>query len=254
MTTSEKLLAFVWLAAALLILPLTVLVTDAELRSAYSNGVQLLAAYLAAILCMRASSAFAPGDATRQVWMLMGLGVLAWALGQSYFWMFRLLTGQETSYPSLADVGFLMIGPLFVIALLRFRFAAGLSAPGWALLLSPLVLLASAALAVYINWEGIRSEDLGLQLASIAYSVSDPLLLAVTLLVASGFGRGSIARAWWYVVYGITCFFFANQAYSTLVFHELYASGSPIDAFWPLAFGLIALGAVRSRAAHATDW
>jgi hypothetical protein len=89
---------------------------------------------------------------------------------------------------------------------------------------------------------------LGLQLASIAYSLSDPLLL-----VASGFGRGSIARAWWFVVYGTTCFIFANQAYRSLVFHELHASGSLIDAFWPLAFGLIPRGALRWPAAHAKD-
>lgn len=254
MSTSERLLAYVWLAAVLLILPLSMLPAESALRGSYSNIVQLLAAYLSAFFCLRASSAFSSSDATRQVWLLMGFGVLAWALGQTYFSLYRVLSGQETPYPSLADVGFLMIGPLIVIALLRFRVSAGLSAPGWAWLLAPLVLLASAALAIYINLEGIRSESATLHVVSVAYSLSDPLLLSITLLVASGFGRGSIARAWWYVVYGIACFFFANQAYSTLVFKEMYASGAAIDAFWPLGFGLIALGAMRSRAAQTASW
>lgn len=246
-------LAYVWLLAALLIVPLALAGTDAELRSSYSNGVQLLAAYLSAYFCFRTSHVFPTGNATRQVWLLMGAGVLAWALGQSYFWLYGVLSGQETPFPSPADIGFLMIGPLFVVALLRFRFDAGLAAPLWALLASPLVLLAAAALATHINLAGIQSEDWTLRLVSIAYSVSDPLLLAVTLLVASGFGRGSIARSWWYVVFGITSFFFANQCYSALVFHDMYASGSAIDALWPLAFGFIALGAVRSRAAHSAS-
>lgn len=247
-------LAYVWLLAALLIVPLAFAGADAELRSGYSNAVQLLAAYLAAFFCFRTSSAQSSGSATRQVWLLMGAGVLAWALGQSYFWLYGALSGQETPYPSLADIGFLMIGPLFVVALLRFRFDAGLSAPLWAMLASPLVLLAATALATYINLDGIQSEDAMLRLVSIAYSVSDPLLLSVTLLVASGFGRGSIARSWWYVVFGIGCFFFANQAYSALVFHEMYASGSAFDALWPLGFGLIALGAARARAVQAAAW
>jgi hypothetical protein len=51
-------------AAALLILPLSMLVIDPELRSAFSKGAQLLGALLLAIFCMRASSALAPGDAT----------------------------------------------------------------------------------------------------------------------------------------------------------------------------------------------
>jgi diguanylate cyclase len=254
MSKPERILAYVWLAAALLIVPLSLAGVEADLRSSYSNAVQLLAAYLATLFCFRTSGASPVGSATRQVWFLMGAGILAWALGQSYFWLYGVLSGQETPYPSLADIGFLMIGPLFVVALMRFRFDAGLAAPLWAMLASPLVLLAATALATYINLAGIQSEDATLRLVSIAYSVSDPLLLSVTLLVASGFGRGSIARSWWYVVLGIGCFFFANQAYSTLVFHEMYASGSAFDALWPLGFGLIALGAVRARAAQAAGW
>lgn len=254
MTRSERSLAILWLAAVVLILPLSMLPPESNVRSGYSNGVQLLAAYLSAFLCLRAARGFPAGDATRQVWLLMGLGVLSWALGQSYFTLYRVLSGQETPYPSLADVGFLLIGPLMVIALVRFKIAAGLAAPGWAWLLAPLVLLGSAALTIHINLEGIQSENWILRLVSLAYSLTDPLLLATTLLVASGFGRGSIARAWWFVVYGIACFFFANQAYSALVFNEMYASGAAIDVFWPLGFGLIALGAVRSRASQLSPW
>ena len=254
MSTAEKLLAWVWLLAALLIAALALVGADADLRSSYSNGVQLFAAYVSAFFCFRTSRVFPAGNAARQVWLLMGAGVLAWALGQSYFWLYGLLSGQETPFPSPADIGFLMIGPLFVVALLRFRFDAGLAAPLWAMLAAPLVLLAAAAMATYINLAGIQSEDWAIRLVSIAYSVSDPLLLSVTLLVASGFGRGSIARSWWNVVSGIASFFFANQSYSALVFHDRYASGSAIDVLWPIGFGLIALGAARSRAAHSAGW
>jgi hypothetical protein len=253
MSKLERVLAFAWLAAVLPIVLLAFVEVDAGVRSYYSNAVQLLAAYLCAYLCLRTSAA-ASEATTRQVWLLMGAGVLAWALGQTYFWLYTLISGEETPYPSLADLGFLMIGPLIVVALLRFRFAAGLAAPGWALLLSPLVLLASGAVAAYINLAGIQSDDWALRIVSLAYSVSDPLLLAVTLLVASGFGRGSIARSWWFVVSGIGCYFLANQAYSALTFHELYASGSVFDTLWPIGFGLIALGAVRARAAQTVAW
>ena len=255
MSSAQKTLAYVWLLASLAIVALSFSETDIGLRRNYSNGTQLVAAYLSAFFCFRTCLIFPSGSPLRQVWGLISGGVLAWAMGQTYFWLYSVLNqGQETPYPSLADIGFLLIGPLVVVALLRFRHASGLSAPTWGGVSSLLLLVVSCIVATNYNWEGIESSDLMLRFVSIAYALSDPMLLAVTVWVASGFGRGTIARSWWYVVVGVISFFVANQIYSFMVFNETYESGAMSDVFWPLGFGLIALGAVLSRVAHSRIW
>lgn len=250
MSTIRKWQIGVWLGMSLAIGVLAFVGADEIVRRNYSNIVQLLAASACAAICWRTAWA-CPGGALRQVWALIATGVLAWGAGQAYFWSYSILhAGAETPFPSAADVGFLSIGPLFVVALLRFRYSAGLAAPPWGAAVALLLLSISGAASTYYNWEGISAPDPMLRLVSIAYAVSDPLMLAVTVWVAFGFGRGTIARSWWLVVAGIACFLVANQVYSYLVFNEAYASGAPFDALWPLGFGLIALGAARSRDAY----
>jgi hypothetical protein len=255
MSNAEKLVGGLWLMASLAIAVLFFAGADADLRRHYSNGVQLIAALAAALFCFRTCLVFPSGSPLRQVWILLGAGVLAWALGQSYFWLYSVLNdGQETPFPSFAELGFLLIGPLVAVALLRFRHASGLAAPLWGSLTALVLLIAACAAATAYNWEGIQSADLKLKLVSIAYALSDPIMLAVTAWVAFGFGRGSIARSWWCMAAGIALFFIANQIYSFMVFKEIYESGVATDLFWPLSFGLMAWGAARARSAYSTVW
>lgn len=242
----------VWILVAASIAVLAALDVDAGVRRHWSNLVQLGAAYGCALLCFRTAGLFPPADALRGVWTLFALGVTAWALGQSYFYAYSLIAGGvEAPFPSLADAGFLLIGPLVVFALLRFKAAAGLVAPPLGIVCAVVLGVLSGVVTAHYNAEGLASADLLLRGVSMAYVVFDPAMLAVTTLVAFGFGRGRIARSWWSVVVGIAVFLAANQVYSYLVFSEVYASGVASDALWPIAFGLIAHGALATRSAYA---
>jgi diguanylate cyclase len=254
MSIVQRVLVFLWVAATLAIAALAFTDAEAELRLNYSNGVQLLTAYLSGLLCFRTSRVFPASSPLRHVWSLMGAGVLAWAIGQSYFASYPLLhDGQETPFPSFAEFGYLLIGPLIVFALLRFRRATGLSAPAWGIALAFILLVGAAAAALKFNWEGIQSSDVALGASSLGYALFDPVLLAVTALVASGFAGGGVGKSWWYVVGGIIFYFVANLCYSYMVFNETYQTGSWTDIFWPLGFGLIALGAVATHKAFGDD-
>ncbi|MDS4039936.1 MAG: hypothetical protein RKP20_01995 [Candidatus Competibacter sp.] len=135
-----------------------------------------------------------------------------------------------------------------IIALLILKNATGLVAPAWGKWLSGILLLVFLAVALRTNWAGLTGEGIVLPLVSAGYVLFDPILLAVTVLTASGFAGGSaVGRAWWYVLGGILLYYIANQAYTYLVFIKEYATGSPIDMGWLLGFGLIALAAVMTR-------
>jgi hypothetical protein len=147
----------------------------------------------------------------------------------------------------VADVGFLLIAPLIVIALLNFRRVSELSAPLWGKALAIVTFFVTGAFAIYYNLEGLQSPEIGLLATSLCYTAFDPILLTVTVLIASGFGSNRVGKAWWYVVAGIMLYYIGNLLYTALVFNETYQSGAMTDIFWPLGFGLIGLGAVYAR-------
>jgi hypothetical protein len=243
-----KIFAVIWVLTSLAIVMLALMDYDAMFRLYYSNGVQLFAAYVTAFLCYRTMWVFPSATPLRFVWGLVGSGVLAWALGQTYFAAYPLWhAGTDTPYPSVADVGFLLIAPLIVIALLNFRRISELSAPLWGKALAIMTFFVTGAFAIYYNLEGLKSPDIALLATSLCYTAFDPILLTVTVLIASGFGSNRIGKAWWYVVAGIMLYYIGNLLYTALVFNESYASGAMTDIFWPLGFGLIGLGAVYAR-------
>lgn len=105
----------------------------------------------------------------------------------------------------------------------------------------------SLAVALWANWEGLFEGGVILPVVSAAYILFDPILLGVGILTASTLRRGAIGQTWWYVLSGLLLYFIGNQLYSYLTFTEQYATGSPIDIFWLLGFGLIALAAAMTR-------
>lgn len=248
MTPLSLLVAVVWIAASLLIAVFAMLGEDAQFRLYYSNALQTLLPLAAAMLCYQTMFAFPSGSPLRKVWGLIGSGVLAWGIGATLFAAYPIFNnGAETPYPYYSDIGYLLTGPLMIIALLTFKDATGLVSPAWGKWLSGILLLGLVAIALRINWDGLLGEGIILPLVSTGYVLFDPVLLAVTVLTASAFGGGVVGRAWWCVVGGILLYYIANQAYNYFIFIKEYATGSPVDIGWLLGFGLIAMAAVMTR-------
>ena len=211
MSATTRSIAALWVIATLMLLVFPVLGTPEAFRLYYSNALQTLTSLGSAGVCFYAMAAFPSGSPLRKVWAAIGAGVLAWGIGATVFAAYPLLTGgEETPYPYYSDIGYLATGPLMIIGLLIFKRSTGLESPLWGKLLAL-------------------------------------VLLAVTVLTATGFRGGEVGEAWWYAVAGILLYFIANQAYTFLVLSETYATGHPIDTGWMLGFGLIAWAALKTR-------
>lgn len=118
-------------------------------------------------------------------WRLVSLGVVAWTLGQVYWWVAEDLVGWTTS-PSPADIGFLLL-PGFVIAgvLLLGPLSAESSATRWVVVTEALLLAVAAS---FLLWVGVladrfHEEDAGL-LAEVLLALYPLLGVAVAATAA----------------------------------------------------------------------
>ncbi|MFO1424593.1 MAG: hypothetical protein U1F70_13285 [Candidatus Competibacteraceae bacterium] len=248
MTPISLIVVVIWFALGSLILLLAALDVDAAFRLYYSNVMQTLSSVLSAILCYRTMADFPGGSPMRKVWGFLGSGMLAWGIGAALFSSYPLLNdGAETPYPYYSDIGYLSLVPLVVIALLLMKNALGVSAPLWGKLMSVLLFAGAMIISVMANWNGVIGEGIVLPLVSICYIFFDPILLAITMQVASALYGGVVGKAWWYVLAGLVLYFIANQTYTYLVFTKQYATGSPIDALWVFGFGMIAMAAMMTH-------
>ncbi|MFZ1640109.1 MAG: hypothetical protein WAV07_01470 [Candidatus Contendobacter sp.] len=184
----------------------------------------------------------------RKVWGLLGSGMLAWGIGAALFSSYPLLNGgAETPYPYYSDIGYLLLVPLVITALLLLKNTLGISPPLWGKIVSVFLFAGAMVISLTANWNGLFEEGIIIPFVSICYTIFDPILLAVTMLVASALYGGVAGKAWWYVLMGLVLYFIGNQSYTYLVFTKQYATGSPIDTFWALGFGMIALAAIMTQ-------
>ena len=248
MTGTVKLVAAAWVLGTLALLVFPLVGVDPQARLYYSNAMQTLTSLGSAAVCFHAMRAFPSESPLRRVWGAIGLGVLAWGLGATIFAGFPLLNGgAETPYPYYSDVGYLATPVLIIVGLVLFKRSIGMETPVWGQVLSGLVFFGFLVLAYKANAEGLVDPSPAMKATAFGYTVFDPALMATTILTATSFRGGEVAKSWWYVVAGIILYFIANQLYTYLLSVEQYATGHPIDIGWMLGFGLIAWAAMKTR-------
>lgn len=237
----------IWVLVGLALLVLLAIDAPTSVRLYYSNIAQTTSAVIAGLICFATRNAFPPASPLRKAWSLIGAGVIAWGIGSAIFAGYPVLNdGEETPYPYYSDLGFLLTSPLIAFGLLAFKRSTGLKAPLWGIALATIVLMAFGYWCYLANEAGLGEGPVH-ALTALGYILFDPILLAVTVLVASSFRGGAVGRAWWMVVVGVTLYFFANQIYTYLRDNDAYTTGSWIDLGWIYGFGFIAWAGLTTR-------
>lgn len=237
-----------WLSACIGLLVLYFSPVDPSLRVWYSNGLQISSAFICAILCFRAMTAFEAGDPMRKVWGLLGSGIFAWSCGALLWASYQYLhPGEETPYPWYSDIGYLTMPPLVIAGLLMLKRALQVPAPTWGILTTIWVLIIALAFQVWSSLEGLKAaENIQTYAAVIGYMVMDPFLLATTVLSASILGGGLMAMPWWVVLLGVLSIYMGDLGYNFLIAQGIYQTGMPIDLGWIIGFGCIAAAAMMN--------
>jgi len=189
----------------------------------------------------------------RAAWLLLGLGVSAWVLGELYFTAV-LWNDASPPVPSWADAGYLSLPPLVfaglaVLARSRIR---GLSKTLWADGLT--AGLTAGAISAAVVLEPVVNALGGGQLAiatNLSYPIADLLLLGLICGLLAAGGR-RLDRRFAILALGIVLFWASDTIYLIKTAQGTWISGGPFDPGWwaiSVCFATAAWTEPRGRAA-----
>jgi diguanylate cyclase (GGDEF)-like protein len=212
-----------------------------------SEGLRLAVADLIEVLLAATAAATALWRARRSVgrrrsaWAWISLACAGWAAGQAIWTWYELVQEREVPFPSLADVGFLVLPVAMSVGLWQYA-AQGRWRQGRHLLDA---LTVTAALGL-VAWSTVlravvdAADERPVAFAvSLAYPAGDLVLLVLTVLVLAQ----ARADRWTLGLLGagLVSFAVADGAFAYLTAVEAYSTGEAVDLGWMLGFALMAL-------------
>lgn len=190
----------------------------------------LVAMAIGAALCL-ARAVVRPRE--RMAWLLIGLGVAAWAFGELYFTVV-LWNDSAPPVPSPADGGYLSLPPLIFLGLILLARSRIKNLPKTIWADGITAGLAAGALSAAIVFKPVLAAVTGGDL-SVATNLSYPIMDLIML----GFVAGVLAVGGWrfdrrfgVIAAGVMCFWTADTIYLIKVAHGTWVSGGPYDPGW----------------------
>jgi diguanylate cyclase (GGDEF)-like protein len=194
---------------------------------------------LAGVLCLGGA-----WQARREqtAWLLIGIGVLAWALGNLYYTVV-LYDLEAPPIPSPADVGFLlfpMLAGAGIFALVRAR-TRDVPTTLWidGAIAALAVTAVSAAIIFQTAFDNVSGKPVEVA-TTLAYPVADLILIGVAVGALSATGW-RLDRTWVLLAAGIATFWLADSLYLVESLLGTLQSPAWYDICWSLGLLIVAL-------------
>jgi diguanylate cyclase (GGDEF)-like protein/PAS domain S-box-containing protein len=178
-------------------------------------------------------------------WYVLAGARAIYVVGDLTFYT-NALVFHDPRFPSLADVFYLGQYPLFMVGLLLLVRRRN---PGRdrASLLDALIITIGLGLLSWVFLLGPYVDDPGLsqliKAVSVAYPLSDLLVLAVAVRLAVG--AGTRPPAFYLLAGGLLSLLATDTGYALATLHGSYQSGGPLDTGWMLAWLLLGAAALH---------
>jgi hypothetical protein len=226
------------------------------LTGAFIGGIMVLYSVLSPI--QRGESAEPWISREKLSWMLIGVGIILWGLGDSN-WRYYISIGEQP-FPSTADIGYSLF-PLFVFVGLLLQPPAESGSKRILVLMDSLISMGSIlAIAWYLLLGSLAQAPGEANLAKflgLYYPVADTALLScVVFLLLRGEGRTyqATARRTGLLVLGLgLCFFVVSDFLFNIQNNAgTYIEATWVDLGWPLGLMTIGIAAFFRRFIPAT--
>ncbi|MFG1603955.1 putative bifunctional diguanylate cyclase/phosphodiesterase [Actinoplanes sp. NPDC049265] len=217
-----------------------------QVAQSISNVGLCLGAVTAALACLFRAREY--HGRARWGWALIGLGVLAWGLGQSAWVYLESFRGDEVPFPSAADIGYMGMVVLTPAGLLVLPSQAQALANRARSVLDGLMVATSLVIIAWIlivrpMLDGGYDSMLALAI-SLAYPLGDVVIVTIVIYMMAlqrqqgrDFGRLALVGA------GVVAFAISDIGYAYLNLIGAYQSGGVTDVGWFVGFALILLAA-----------
>lgn len=197
-----------------------------------------------------ATAAWSSAGRQRWSWGVMTAGVMCWVFGDAVWAFYEIVVGLAVApFPSLSDLGYLLFPVAACVALLLLP-TAGSGNSNLRLIIDGGIVAGS--LFVIFWWAGLddiftAESDTPLAFAvSVAYPLTDILLLTVALLVLTRSGKGHRASLIAFAV-GVALMALSDAVFVLLIATGSYVSGGLIDLGWTGGLLLLGIAAMMSR-------
>ena len=208
---------------------------------------EAIAAMVAAIACGAAARRHV--GRSRVAWLLIAASALTWSIGEAVWSYYELWLGQQIPFPSPADAGFLGAVPLAAAAIALFAPARRRPVIRLANVLDGLIiggsLLAVSWLTILETIYRHASGSLVAQAISLAYPVSDVVILTMLLLLLAGRVRARNRFPLSLLAGGLLANLLADSGFAYLTTVNAYGPAQPVDTGWVAGYLLIALAGFR---------
>src|SRR5918993_773437 len=188
--------------------------------------------------------------------VLLGMGILCYVFGQMYFTFYDLVLQQIPPFPSIADVGYLMEYPFFLLGILLLPARPIPVASRVRIALDGLMIMTAAlTFSWYFILGPVIQQGTGTVLAKVvsaAYPLADIVLIACLLILALRPGERALRVAAYLLALGLIILVVLDSIYGYQTLNDLYVTGTILDVGWPVPYMLIGLGAFAVRLAPAS--
>lgn len=212
----------------------------------FLNSVFLVLPAFTGAVCLVAGARALPSTSGWS-WIFIGLGCLAWSFGQLVWLTYDIVWRIPVPYPSLAEVGFLLMYPLFAAGLILLIRRNMTGSPPVEVVLDTLILASVSAITASqfliepILAAGAESVPALLAALFTAFGTSCIVFLTLVAFVLSNtwVGRRSLLL----LLLGASLFSIADLVYFRLAIEGTYELGHLIDLGWLVGFLLVAIAA-----------
>jgi HAMP domain-containing protein len=196
-----------------------------------------------------------PSAMTGQRWapVLLGMGILCYVLGQMGFTYYDLVLHQAPPFPSLADVGYLVEYPFFLLGILLLPARPIPVASRARIALDGLMIMTAA---VTFSWYFVLgpviqqgTETALAKAVAAAYPLADIVLIACLVILALRPGEHALRRAVYLLALALGFLVVMDSIYGYQTLHDAYVTGTIFDVGWPVIYMLLGLGAFAARLA-----
>jgi diguanylate cyclase (GGDEF)-like protein/putative nucleotidyltransferase with HDIG domain len=216
-----------------------------QFYEAFHNAYQIVPPVFAGVCGIAYARRGQHRSTTRRIgWLLIGLGSLSFALGQSIWTYYESICGIDAPFPSWADAGYLGTIPLLISGVILLF--GSIHSAGRARLVLDCAIAASGVgvLSWYFLVQRLwRQSDVLLlgKIIGVAYPLGDVAVLFGAIVLFNGPTTDkNLRRSLAFLASGLMLLAFADTTFSFYTLNEIYQTGSWFD--WGFSFGWLLIG------------